>query len=323
MPRSGQPWDPEFLRGERLFEPFEWLAAGLRGADWPTAEALTELGEAARQRTDGALRPLAFRRVEPLGRRRKKGPVRLSATYDGSIAEHGEVPCLHASYHDLFNALVFAAFPRSKRALHARQYRALRRWTADGAPRLPGARTREQDALTIFDEGGMVVAMTEERALEHRARTAPARVDDELGRGLEVLTFGHALLEHLHDGHEYSRSSGALVILPEDAFESPERLLGRVDEVLAARLASAEAFREPGADLIVELVLGDRASARLDAGTWLGPEKPWVTTLPGAPLGRAGRRALEEHDLPETPDGEPDAAHVALAEQPCHAGAPS
>lgn len=308
MPRSGQAWNPEFLRGERLFAPFEWLAGQLRGAAWPTTAQLTSLGEAARLRTGEPLRTLSFRQMEPLGRRRKRGPVRLSATYDGSIAEHGEVPCLSASYHDLFNAIAFAAFPRSKRALHERQYRALIQWAEEGAAQLPGARTREQDALTIFDEGGMVVCMTAERARAHRgvafggpvqappgsgAALAPLRVDDLLGQGLEILTFGHALLEHLHDGHDYSRSSGVLVVLPDAAFTSFERLLDEADRILCARLGDALEFREPGADLIVELVLDDGASPRRGKGTWLGPLKDWSGTLPDAPHAAPGRGAGE------------------------------
>src|SRR5690606_26753214 len=85
-------------------------------------------------------------------RRAKRGPVELDQLYDGSIALRGEVPCLAQSYHDLFNAVIFAAFPLAKYALHARQFRALRERVTPGVTRLPEARTREQDALTVFDE---------------------------------------------------------------------------------------------------------------------------------------------------------------------------
>jgi hypothetical protein len=56
------------------------------------------------------------------------------------------------------NGLVWATFPRAKRALHARQHRALAARVAERTERLPQTRSREQDALALFDEGGLVVA---------------------------------------------------------------------------------------------------------------------------------------------------------------------
>ena len=53
--------------------------------------------------------------------------------------------------------LAWATFPRAKRMVNARQVAALRARAAEPSSRLPGARTREQDALAMLDEGGLIV----------------------------------------------------------------------------------------------------------------------------------------------------------------------
>src|SRR6185369_15454776 len=84
-------------------------------------------------------------------KRRKRGArkVALDELYDGRIALHAQVPTRAGSWHDLLNALCFATFPASKRALHARQANAMAPRLPKAAARLPSARTSEQDALTL------------------------------------------------------------------------------------------------------------------------------------------------------------------------------
>lgn len=70
--------------------------------------------------------------------------------YEIHLFETGEVHTRPDNRHDLFNALVWLAFPRTKariNALHAREI-----------PGEGGQRGRVRDMLTIFDEGGAVVA---------------------------------------------------------------------------------------------------------------------------------------------------------------------
>jgi hypothetical protein len=125
--------------------------------------------------------------------------------YEGRIVEAHEVPTRPDDWHDLFNALAFCAFPRAKWALHERQYRIYAGRLSPSATRLPGARTREQDALALFDEGGLLVSVQPE------ARALVPDDPDELDRALSALVqrglawavpFGHALYEHLVAGLE-------------------------------------------------------------------------------------------------------------------------
>lgn len=106
---------------------------------------------------------------------RRRRPVPAALRYNGQVATQGLVPTRANSVHDLFNALVWAAFPLSKRALHLRQH------AAQGQQgEAPGywVRSQEQDWLSMLDEGGMVTV------------------------GAASLLFGHALAEHLVAGVE-------------------------------------------------------------------------------------------------------------------------
>jgi hypothetical protein len=182
----------------------QWSSA----ASWPSLEQYSEFVEGQRRLRAPEAHPVRFAPAEPKRTRsRRDAPLELGRLYDGRIALHAEVPCLDHSYHDLFNVLAWAAFPRAKRALHARQFKALEQWVPPGASRLPNRRLREQDALTVFDEGGSVV-------VTRGTRLARASAPQELaGDGSSVFVlFGHALMEHVAYGRNAVRS--AAVVLP-------------------------------------------------------------------------------------------------------------
>lgn len=237
MPEKNQVWDSTFLRESAWLRSFAPVAQQLASfACWPTLDEYTGFVEERRARLAPECCPVRF--VAPKAKRQrvpKTEPIELGSLYDGSISLRSEVPCFSASYHDLFNVLIWAAFPRAKRALHARQFRALAAWLPTGASKLPGARTREQDALTVFDEGGSVVVVATEPE-------AP----------VEILLFGHALLEHALYRRPKVRSC-ALVLAAPRPRASGEALLEFVDRKLSERLNDAEAFQAPGMDAVAEL----------------------------------------------------------------------
>lgn len=250
MPKSGQIWEANFLAGHPLFRPFERIAEPLRAEEFPSASDYTRLCEGERVRRTPDLAPLTFVKMEKKPRRQRRSEVRLEGLYDGSIALRGEVFCLEASYHDLLNAVVFAAFPRSKRTLHARQFAALERWADVTAARLPGKRTREQDALTIFDEGGVVLAMSDEaHEAWQKSRTQTQLVPES--DDIIALLFGHALLEHLLEGHLAIRASAVVCVLKAPLVG--DALLNEVDRQLTARLSDPNQFCAPKADCVFEM----------------------------------------------------------------------
>lgn len=108
-----------------------------------------------------------FELAPPRPRRSPRPPI----WYDERI-EAGVVPTRASSVHDLMNAIVWAAFPRSKRLVHTQQL-ALLRASGDHS-----RRSAEHDTIAMLDEGGVLFAGTPE---------APDA----------VVVFGHAILEHV------------------------------------------------------------------------------------------------------------------------------
>jgi hypothetical protein len=111
--------------------------------------------------------------------------------YEVQLFETGQVQTRADSLHDLFNALCWLAYPRTKarlNALHAAQI-----------PRERGRRGRLRDLLTIFDEGGALVACADEslNALVREFRWK-ALFWEQRARVRAVMRFvvlGHAVLE--------------------------------------------------------------------------------------------------------------------------------
>jgi hypothetical protein len=165
----GPGWDPRFFEKDARFWPIVRAAKTFADdAEWPAPEAYV------RAFTDDA--PVRFATQKPRVRVRhgRKLPLDRSMLYDAQIVR-GTVPTRARHWHDFMNALVWATFPNAKRALHARQHVLIEAWLPEGATDLPNARTREQDALALVDEGGVVLLRA--------------------GEAEYAVPFGHALFE--------------------------------------------------------------------------------------------------------------------------------
>ena len=110
--------------------------------------------------------------------------------YEVHVFESGQVQTRPENRHDLFNALAWFAFPKTKariNAMHAAQIP--REREANG-----GRRGRLRDMLTIFDEGGAIaVCGGEVAALIRQARWAELFLKRH--RELRIVVLGHAVLE--------------------------------------------------------------------------------------------------------------------------------
>lgn len=253
-------WEPQFVTRSRWFWPLSRAARGFEQlSDWPTTTDFDQLYAELSAGKD--VRPLRFGNNVRKQDKRVDGRVNLDALYDARITKHGEVPSRTRDWHDLFNALCFATFPRAKLALHARQYAILEQRVGHDATQLPGARTREQDALTLFDEGGVVIAadpiayaelnaMAPEQRQAQMTEWVARAVDHELptrgflGGQAAIVPFGHALFEHLIEG---LRCPGGCTQLLELTEVVPERasLLDAVDRAVAESLRDASRFMSP------------------------------------------------------------------------------
>jgi hypothetical protein len=117
-------------------------------------------------------------------------PAAADPYYEIKVFDTGCVQTRPESLHDLFNALAWLAFPRTKASINALH--------AAEMPREQGRRGRLRDLLTIFDEGGAIVSAPpalwkmlkdfkwKELFWERRA---------DVLRAMKVHVLGHAVLE--------------------------------------------------------------------------------------------------------------------------------
>jgi hypothetical protein len=245
-------WVPERL-DERPFWPLTHAFSHLRGhRDWPTVAELDEaLATFALRNASG--HPLRLERQDPKAPRRRGRRCR-DELYDAKIDLHGLLPTRERSWHDLFNALVWATFPRAKAALAHRQHVALQQRLPPVFERLPPTRTPEQDALTLLDEGGGLVVVPEgAEAAAEKAILDGAPFDAML------VIFGHAVYEHLLSTDAPLRVGAHLVVVDPETWRTlrPKGALGHgdreglaaVDLALAARLEAGEVPRSIGSGL--------------------------------------------------------------------------
>jgi hypothetical protein len=117
--------------------------------------------------------------------------------YESRIARLGVVATREHDVHDLFNAMVWLRHPQLKRALNARQVDDI---GVVGAKH----RTRAQHALTHFDEAGAIAWLADDELLDAwdaHDWTRLFRDEAAWGSRIALTVPGHALLEHVWNGH--------------------------------------------------------------------------------------------------------------------------
>lgn len=166
-----------------IFEALRPSLSRLDAERFPQHEDLNALTRSSIVSGGGA----AIRFVPP-------GPVKEpAARYETRIFETGEVQTRPGSWHDLFNALVWLAFPKTKAVLnrHHRDEIAARRGQAQ--------RGTARDVLTLFDEGGVIVACADTdlaRLLpDFRWKELFWVRRGEVRRSMRFHVFGHAIFE--------------------------------------------------------------------------------------------------------------------------------
>ena len=118
-------------------------------------------------------------------------PAPADPYYEVQVFETGRVQTRPDNLHDLFNALAWLAFPKTKALINALH--------ADEIPKESGRRGRRRDLLTLLDEGGAIV-QCDDAELEALARGGHWRElfwqrRERLRSALRILVLGHATLE--------------------------------------------------------------------------------------------------------------------------------
>jgi hypothetical protein len=167
------------LYGSALYAPIaHWLA------ELPPAPDVAALSALA------ASRPVDCGNGLPV---RFMPPQADGMTYECRVWERGEVETRPDNWHDFFNALVWLTFPQTKRAVTAAHVAAMQ---PQGE-----ARGRVRDALTHFDECGIVVVSSRPELLDllrdFNWKTLFVERRSEVLACMRFIVFGHATYEAL------------------------------------------------------------------------------------------------------------------------------
>lgn len=205
--------------------PFDQLGDAAQLIDWPWDEALAALNVQAAQLPGG----LCFVEQTP-------ALVADGLSYEQRIGECGQIAMRRDSLHDLYGALMWLAWPRSKWAIHRGQMAGIQ---AHGARQ----RSRHQQALAHIDEAGLVLVTEDPTLIDalhahdwagllgaRRAAWSQAR----------VAVIGHALFELKRtQPHDLLAGKVIAVVGPASAADSA------LDAVVAQGIDTRRAAADP------------------------------------------------------------------------------
>jgi len=248
MPQPPAPtWDPEFPRRSPMFAPLRVLAERLPTIGWPNTEILNHVADESGRRIVNA----RGQRIEFLTAGVPGGEPDLG--FEQRTYLTGEVQVRPVNWHDLLNALVWMLFPTAKAAINGRHCMELDAQTS-------GERPPARDALTHFDEDGVVV-LSGDPALSELLRGFAWRElfwrrRDDVRRAMRFVVFGHALYEKALA--PFVGMTGKALLFDVDAAvlaREPVRLLADADRLTALYVLDSARMLQP-AELAPLPVLG-------------------------------------------------------------------
>jgi hypothetical protein len=221
-----------------IFASIAPALARLPAGRFPTHEELTA---AASGVVTSRAMPVRF--VKPRG-----NSDRERRYYERRIAETGEIETRAENWHDFFNALAWITWPLAKAAINA-QHAAILEERGDEEAR---RRSPQRDALTLFDEGGAIVASSAQELLDlvtafewKELFWARRR---ELERRMRFFAFGHGFCEQALAPY-LGMVAKTVYIAASDAFLARpfEEQVASADALVAAHFAERANFPSPRA----------------------------------------------------------------------------
>lgn len=207
-----------------MFAPLRAVGSHLPEIGWPNPDLLNALADAA-----GRVVNAQGQRVQFVAQQPRSGDFRDG--FEPRAYLKGEVQVRPLDWHDLFNALVWMSFPTTKAVLNARHYESL-------ANVSEGNRSAVGDALTLFDEDGVIVVSSDASLLDlihgFRWKELFWTRRDEVKQNMRFLLFGHALYHKALNPFVGVTGKAILLNVPPAMLELPQgEHVGAVDRRLA------------------------------------------------------------------------------------------
>ena len=227
-------WDRDALLANPAFESLWPVIALCPSHRFPEAGDLSDLARARGAASGGGA---ALRFVSAGG----SVPRGFEQQYEVRIYRDGEVRTRADNFHDLFNALAWLAFPRTKALLNRKHCEAMM------ARKDAGSRGTARDVLTLFDESGVIAACSEAeleallRGFEWKTLFCTRRAD--VRRAMRFFLFGHGIHEKaLHPFKGLTAKALVLRVSPGFSAMPLDLQLAEADGRAARRLAQASAL---------------------------------------------------------------------------------
>ncbi|MCW8909019.1 MAG: DUF3025 domain-containing protein [Gammaproteobacteria bacterium] len=173
-------WNPEFLSQSPVFKTIEQAALYHTHSDqWPSLEQIQQQFK----KSDHPIIPVSQ------GAR----PTKLEDHYEPRIYLKHELQTRTENWHDFFNAMVWLTFRNTKLILNKLHYHA--------AIERPAGTNRSQleNAITLFDECGIIIISDKEALLEmirqHQWKELFVDNKDSFNKHIYCYVFGHAMYE--------------------------------------------------------------------------------------------------------------------------------
>jgi hypothetical protein len=229
-------WNTDWLTASSMFAPLREAGGLLPPVGWPDTGVLDAIADECGRRVVNA-NGVRVRFVVQDAR-----PERFEEKFEPAAYLRGEVLVRRFNWHDLFNALVWMTFPTAKAALNARHFEAL-------SARRGRRRSPEEDALTLFDEEGMIAVSSDPGLLEllrgFRWRELFWERREEAAKRMRFVLFGHALYEKAMRPYVGMTGKALLFEVPDRVLQLDRRaLIGEIDRVAALCIWDRARLRE-------------------------------------------------------------------------------
>ena len=229
--KQAPEWNREVLLNSPLFAPLHPLLADLEICDFPALQDCNALLE--RHSSIIVQSGMSLRFVS-----QECGKLSFEAQYEPRCYLTGEVQMRANNRHDLFNALVWLTFPKSKAILNARHFHALREERESGN-KIRGA---VRDVNTLLDESGVIVvyANTELAELLHDFQWKELfwQRREQVRASMGFYLIGHGLYEKALQPYVGMTGQGLVLEVEENFFSWPQsQQLAHLDILLAEYLA--------------------------------------------------------------------------------------
>lgn len=229
-------WQPECLAASPVHEPFAQWSSRLAQGHFPSCADLNALLDG--RHCSGSGWPLCFVSPDACSETCLRG--RAGESYEARIFRCGQIATREGNWHDLFNALAWLTFPRTKRELNRAHHEHIRESTSK-------QRGTARDALTLFDESGVLIACADPSLSQlltaFRWKELFWERRDDVDNCMRFFVFGHALHEKALAPHAGMTGRALILECSHSFMDAPvARQLAELDERAAAWLRDPTAL---------------------------------------------------------------------------------